>query len=137
MIGVEDRREAWLWRRIRAVAALLAIIAVVFNGFAPGLQHLAMASAAAGDAFALCTGDGSAGAASLAGDTQGGPPASFAGDCCGLCILGGAVLIAPAPIVAGPPGVVAHVAVLSGTTAAVRRTPTGPPLPARGPPLFS
>jgi hypothetical protein len=137
MIGVEDRQQAWLWRRTRAVAALLAIVAVVFNGFVPGLQHLAMARAASGDVAALCTSDGSAGAASLAGDPQGGAPASLADECCGLCILGGAGLIAPAPLVPVPPGVVACAEPPAVTTAAVHYAPTGPPLPARGPPLFS
>jgi hypothetical protein len=138
MISIRDRRGPWLWRRIRAHAALLAIVAVVFNGFAPGLHRIAMAHAADADALALCTGDGSAGAASPAGQSHGGAPGGFAaGDCCGLCILGSAALVAASPLAVVPPGTVARAEAPAATTQAVRRTPTGPPLPARGPPLFS
>jgi hypothetical protein len=134
MIG-GDRQKACVWRRICAVAVWLGIVAVAFNGFAPGLQHLAMARVASGDAFALCTGDGSAGTPSPTGDH--GVPSSSAADCCGLCILGGAALVAPSPIAAALPRAFARAEVPASATLAVPAPPTGPPLPARGPPHFS
>jgi hypothetical protein len=138
MTSIRDQRGAWLWRRIRVHAALLAIVAVVFNGFAPGLHRIAMAHAADSDAAALCTGDGWAGAASAADRSHDSAPGgSAAGDCCGLCILGGAAVVPASPVAVAPPGTVARAEAPAATTEAVRRTPTGPPLPARGPPLFS
>ena len=117
------------WQRIRACAALLAIAAVFFNGFAPGLHRLAMARAAA-DAVVLCTADGP-----VSDSHDGAPSRLSADDCCGMCIIGGAAIVA-SPIVAALPTLVASVDAPPRDAVALRRAP-GPPLPARGPPLFS
>ena len=121
------------WQRVRVGAVLLAIIAVVLNGFAPGLHRIAMAQGPADDALALCTSDGSA-----AADRHDGVPSHRAADdCCGPCILGGAAFVAPSATAAVPPGAVQRADPAAVARAALRRVPTGPPLPARGPPLFS
>jgi hypothetical protein len=126
-----------VWQRIRACAALLAIIAVVLNGFAPGLHRVAMAHAAA-DAIVLCTVDGPVAADPHDGAPHDGAPSrQAADDCCGLCILGGAAIVAASPIAAALPTRVARAEAPPLDVIALRRAPTGPPLPARGPPLFS
>src|SRR6267378_3424527 len=113
-----------VWRRLRAGAVLLAVIAVVFNGFAPGLHRVAMAQMAADEAMALCTSDGSA----AAERHDGAPSHRAADDCCGPCILGGAAFVAPSATAAAPPGVVQRADPAAIATAALRRAPTGPPL---------
>jgi hypothetical protein len=119
------------WRRLRIGAALLAIVAVVINGLAPRLHRLALAQAA--DTVVLCTSEGP-----VAAHPNGATPSPFAAaDCCGLCILGGAALVAASAIASALPAFVARVARPSEPTLTLRLAPTGPPLPARGPPLFS
>src|SRR5262249_53260409 len=127
MIAIAPPGSAW--QRVRACAALLAIVAVVFNGFAPGLHRLAMAQTAA-DAAALCTADGP-----VADPHQGAPAQRAADDCCGLCIVGGTAIVA-SPIAATLPTLVASVDAPPRDVVALHRA-LGPPLPARGPPRFS
>jgi hypothetical protein len=119
------------WQRLRVCAALLAIIAVVFNGFAPGLHRLAMAHATA-DAMVLCTADGP-----VSDSHEGAPSRLAADDCCGLCILGGVAIVAASPVAVALPARAARAEPPAGNVVALRRAPTGPPLPPRGPPLFS
>jgi hypothetical protein len=132
MIGTSHSGSG-AWQCLRVGAVLLAIIAVVLNGFAPGFHRIAMAQGPADEAMALCTSDRSA----AADRHDGAPSHRAADDCCGPCIPGGAAFVAPSATAAAPPGVVQRAVPPAVARAALRRAPTGPPLPARGPPLFS